>query len=100
MTPSATKLIDAENGFVSSRVFTDPELYRRELDNLFAAGWLFVAHESEIPKRGDFVTRWMGEDPVIVCRGQDGQVSVMLNVCRHRGRKLCREDAGNAQRFQ
>jgi nitrite reductase/ring-hydroxylating ferredoxin subunit len=59
-----------------------------------------VAHESEIPNPGDFVTRSMGEDPVIVSRAQDRGVHVMLNVCRHRGRKVCTEDAGNTRHFR
>ena len=93
-------LVDSKNGFVSARIFADQQLYERELETVFGDSWLFVAHESEVPHPGDFVTRYMGEDPVIVCRGRDDQVRVLLNVCRHRGRKLCLEDAGNIRTFQ
>ena len=41
----------------------------------------------------------MGEDPVLVVRDSQGQVHAFLNVCRHRGNRLCRADAGNAERF-
>ena len=92
-------LVDSKNGFVSARIFADQQLYERELETVFGDSWLFVAHESEVPHPGDFVTRYMGEDPVIVCRGRDDQVRVLLNVCRHRGRKLCLEDAGNIRTF-
>ncbi len=95
-----TDLVDSEHGFVSARVFADAQLYEHELETVFGQSWLFVAHESEVPNPGDFVTRTMGEDPVIVCRGQDGQVRVLLNVCRHRGRKVCLEDAGSARTFK
>ena len=97
---SVSDLLRLDEGFISTRVLSDPELYRLELDRVFGRGWLFVAHESEIPHAGDFVTRSMGEDPVIVSRAQDGSLHVMLNVCRHRGRKVCTEDAGNTRHFR
>jgi phenylpropionate dioxygenase-like ring-hydroxylating dioxygenase large terminal subunit len=99
-TVAVRELVQADEGLVSARIFGDPELYRRELERIFGRVWLFVAHESEIPRPGDFVTRTMGEDPVIVVRGADGEVRVLLNVCRHRGRKVCGEDAGRAATFR
>src|SRR5579872_5482868 len=92
--------IRTEEGLVSARIFADSDIYRREIEQLFPRCWLFVAHESEIPKPGDFVTRQMGGDPVIVSRDSDGQVHVLLNVCRHRGRKVCTEDAGSSSHFR
>ena len=93
-------LVDADEGLVSARIFVDSELYRLELERIFARSWLFVAHESEIPRPGDFVARWMGEDPVIVWRGADHTVRVFLNACRHRGRRVCGEDLGRAAQFR
>jgi len=93
-------LVRADKGEVSGRIFVDPEIYKLEQERVFGKAWLFVAHDSEMPKPGDFVTRKMGEDPVIVWRGQDGKVRVFLNVCRHRGRKVCGEDLGCAAQFR
>jgi phenylpropionate dioxygenase-like ring-hydroxylating dioxygenase large terminal subunit len=92
-------LVRPQEGLVSGRIFTDPEIYRLEQERIFGKTWLYVAHESEIPRPGDFVTRQMGEDPVIVCRGRDGKVRVFLNVCRHRGRRICGQDAGATAKF-
>src|SRR5690606_35722115 len=64
---------------------------------IFAKTWLLLGHESEIPKPGDFVMRDMGEDNVIVSRARDGNVHVLLNVCPHRGMKVCTAEAGSAQ---
>src|SRR5260370_14508261 len=41
----------------------------------------------------------MGEDPVVVMRDTEGRVRAFLNVCGHRGNRLCRADAGNAATF-
>ena len=94
------KLVQVDKGIISSRIFNDPEINRLEMERIFTRSWLYVAHESEIPKAGDFVTRYMGEDPVIVWRGQDGRVRVFLNVCRHRGMRVCGQDAGKAAQFR
>lgn len=93
------ELIDTERREVSMRVLTDPELYRLELEHLFRRAWLIVGHEDEIPTRGDYVTRSVGEDNVIISRGEDGAIHALLNVCTHRGTRVCRAEAGNAERF-
>lgn len=92
-------LVKSDAGVVSARIFVDPEIYRQELERIFTRTWLYVAHESEIPQPGDFVTRHMGEDPVIVARGADDKIRVFLNACRHRGMKVCGEDMGRASSF-
>jgi phenylpropionate dioxygenase-like ring-hydroxylating dioxygenase large terminal subunit len=87
-------------GIVPGFVHSDPDVYRLEMERVFQRCWLFVAHESEVPAPGDYVTRAMGEQPVVVARGEDGRVRVFLNVCRHRGMRVCRSDAGNASHFR
>lgn len=92
--------VKPDQGEVPAFVFADAEIYRLELDAIFNRCWLFVAHESEVPSPGDYVTRYMGEQPVIVARDEDGHVRVLLNVCRHRGMRICRADLGNASHFR
>ena len=80
-------------------VYYDQSIYERELENVFAKAWLFLGHESMIPKPGDYVTNFMGDDPVIVCRDKDGAMRVLLNRCRHRGNKVCLYDRGSSKTF-
>jgi phenylpropionate dioxygenase-like ring-hydroxylating dioxygenase large terminal subunit len=96
---SVNGLVDVEKGLMDPRVFGDPDIYQLELERIFTRGWLFIAHESEIRRPGDFVSRRMGEDPVIASRGTDGVVRVLLNVCRHRGRQVCTQDMGRTAQF-
>lgn len=92
-------LMDLEEGWISRKIFYDQEIYDAEMRQIFARSWLFVAHESQIPSPGDFITTYMGEDGVIVARQKDMSVAVFLNSCPHRGNKVCFADAGNARRF-
>lgn len=95
-----SELVDVEQRTVSRRLFSDSEIYRAEQGRIFGRCWLYVAHESQIPQPGDFVTTTMGEEPVIVCRDEDGQVHVLVDSCRHRGIRVCRADQGNAREFR
>ena len=92
-------LTNPEHTWVNRRAFRDPEIYAAEQDRIFKRCWLFVGHESQIPSPGDFVTSYMGEEPVVVTRGPDGGINVLINSCRHRGMRVCRADRGNAKRF-
>jgi phenylpropionate dioxygenase-like ring-hydroxylating dioxygenase large terminal subunit len=93
-------LIDLDRREVAMRVLSDPEIYRLELEHIFAKGWSGLAHVNEIPEVGDFVVRYIGEDKVIVTRTPAGDVSVMLNVCAHRGAQLCWAEEGNSKSFK
>ncbi|WP_371541565.1 Rieske 2Fe-2S domain-containing protein [Streptomyces sp. NBC_00554] len=85
---------------VHGSVYTSPEIFRRELEQIFRKGWVYVAHDSEVPEPGDYITRMMGQEPVIVARGKDGQVRVLANRCAHRGNRLCNAEQGNATSFR
>jgi len=80
-------------------IFNDAEIFRAEIERIFSRGWMFVAHESEIPNNGDFVLRRIGLESVIVSRDSDGRINVMSNHCRHRGTEICQLDHGNAADF-
>ncbi|WP_329809317.1 Rieske 2Fe-2S domain-containing protein [Mycobacterium intracellulare] len=69
---------------VDSSAFYDEAVYQRELNVIFRRTWLFVGHESMIPNPGDFITTYMADDAVIVCRDKESNVRVLLNKCRHR----------------
>jgi phenylpropionate dioxygenase-like ring-hydroxylating dioxygenase large terminal subunit len=92
-------LVDMAAGRISREIFVNEEIYREELERLFARAWLFVGHESQIPNPGDFFVSGMGEESVILCRDRAGQVHLFLNSCRHRGMKVCRYDEGSTPVF-
>jgi phenylpropionate dioxygenase-like ring-hydroxylating dioxygenase large terminal subunit len=92
-------MIDLAGGTVDREIFTSPDVHRQELEKLFARTWLFVGHESQVAKPGDFFVSRMGDESVILCRDDRGGVHVFLNSCRHRGMKVCRYEQGNTSLF-
>jgi p-cumate 2,3-dioxygenase subunit alpha len=93
---------DRQNGMfrVNRTLMTSPDVYRLEQATLFDHYWLYVGHDSEIPRPGDFVRRTVGGRPLIFLRDSAGTVRMHFNTCTHRGATLCREDAGNTRLFQ
>jgi phenylpropionate dioxygenase-like ring-hydroxylating dioxygenase large terminal subunit len=91
--------VDPVNGTMSREIFVSESAHRDELEHLFSRAWLFVGHESLIPKPGDFFQSRMGEESVLLCRDRAGKIHVFLNTCRHRGMKVCRYDEGNTPLF-
>jgi phenylpropionate dioxygenase-like ring-hydroxylating dioxygenase large terminal subunit len=70
--------------------FERNELLRRE--------WLCVGRADEIPEPGDFFTTDLLDEPLLIVRGDDGLVRVLVNICRHRG-MLVANGAGHTRHF-
>ena len=96
--PTMKNVIDLDRGLVSRRAYSDQEIYRVELERVFRGCWLFLGHESVIPKPGDYLTNYMGEDNVIVWRDQRGKIHAFLNTCLHRGNTVCLYNLGQIGR--
>lgn len=76
-------------------IYTDQELFELEMRHFFEGNWVYAAHVSQLPKVNDFFTLNIGRQPVLLTRGQDGEVRGFLNACAHRGARVCREKTGN-----
>ncbi|MBM4764992.1 Rieske 2Fe-2S domain-containing protein [Bacillus sp. B15-48] len=88
-----------KRGEVPVELYGDKEVYEAELDRIMGSSWLILGLEAEIPNKGDYMLRYMGQDEVIVTRDETGQIRVMLNHCRHRGTAVCRDMKGNSSHF-
>src|SRR5581483_1446257 len=93
---------DAQGGLfrVNRMAMTSRELFELEQQRIFERCWLYVGHESEVERPGDYVRRTVAGRPVFLVRGRDGQVRTFLNTCTHRGALVCRHDEGHAESFQ
>jgi phenylpropionate dioxygenase-like ring-hydroxylating dioxygenase large terminal subunit len=96
----ADLIVDKPGDFrVHSDAYRSPEVFELEMRRIFERSWVYVAHESQIPNAGDFVTTRIGTQPVIVSRDREGHVHVLLNRCRHRASIVCRLAAGRSDQF-
>jgi phenylpropionate dioxygenase-like ring-hydroxylating dioxygenase large terminal subunit len=84
---------------IHATLYTDPRIFEEELDKIFYRGWVYIGHDSEIPKPGDYLTRSIGRQPVIMVREKSGNITVLLNRCAHRGSTVCTAEQGHAKAF-
>ena len=85
---------------VHRSIYTDPAIFEMEMTRVFGATWVYLAHESQVPRNDDFVTARLGLRPLIVVRDSEGRLRALYNRCTHRGARVCREDRGSARTFQ
>jgi|TARA_R110002096_G_scaffold257381_1_gene450830 phenylpropionate dioxygenase-like ring-hydroxylating dioxygenase large terminal subunit len=98
---SISKLIKGyKPGYSLEQAFyKNPDLYKKEIENIFHKHWILAGHISQIPEVGDFFLFEFANESIIVTRSKDGSIKALLNVCRHRGSRVCLEDKGNAKAF-
>jgi phenylpropionate dioxygenase-like ring-hydroxylating dioxygenase large terminal subunit len=96
--PIAQAIATRRRGHALSRPFyCDPPFFECELQRILKRHWHCVGHQSQIPEPGDFFTVDIFEESLIIVRVHDGQVRALLNVCRHRGSRVCTEAGGHAR---
>ena len=90
----------ADDFRVDTRIYTDPAIFKDEMQRIFETTWVYVGHACEVAEPGDFKTASIGFNPVVVSRAEDGEIHVFLNECRHRGNAVCRASRGSARKFE
>jgi len=80
------------------RSYTDPEAFAREQEAIFEGLWFCAVRTADIARSGQFRVVPVGRESVLVVRQRDGGLRAFLNVCRHRGARLCVEEAGQVKR--
>lgn len=84
---------------VPASAYADPDRYRRELDDVFLTVPLLVALTCEVSEVGDYVAYEVAGRPIVVVRGDDGEIRTFLDVCRHRGPRVTTDVCGTARRL-
>ncbi len=79
--------------------YVEAERFQREYQAIFMQRPQGLLLSVELPEPGNYVARTILGKPLLIVRGNDGVVRSFLNVCRHRGAKVCKEGNGKASKF-
>jgi phenylpropionate dioxygenase-like ring-hydroxylating dioxygenase large terminal subunit len=82
---------------IHGSLYTSDAVFRAEMEKIFHRGWVFVGHDSEVPQPGDYVTRTVGLEGLVMLRNAEHEVRVFFNRCMHRGNRLCSRERGHAR---
>jgi phenylpropionate dioxygenase-like ring-hydroxylating dioxygenase large terminal subunit len=74
--------------------YSDADVFRRELDVVFASSWQLAAPLAVLPEPGDCFVTSVAQTPIVLTRDAAGSVRAFLNACRHRGHPVAME-SGN-----
>ncbi|NGO91304.1 MAG: Rieske 2Fe-2S domain-containing protein, partial [Halomonas sp.] len=79
--------------------YNDARLFALDMQEIFEKEWLFAGMTCEIPAKGNFMTLEVGDNPIVIVRGDAGTIHAFHNVCRHRGSRLCVKDKGKVAKL-
>src|SRR3954467_13479558 len=86
---------EAGAALVPNWVYTDPEIFAREQERIFAGpSWLYTCLEAEIPNPGDFKRRAPGAREVVAVRNKNAEINVLVNRCAPGGMQFCITNRG------
>ena len=93
--------VDPEHGRYRGRreAFTDPDLFELEMKYIFEGNWIYLAHESQLPNNNDYLTTYIGRQPIVISRDKEGALHALINACSHKGAMLCRRKKDNRGTF-
>lgn len=74
--------------------YRSPEFFAAEQRAVWRRTWLLVGHVSQLGAPGDYLSETIAGEPIVVIRGQDGELRAFSNVCRHRGARIA-DGSGN-----
>jgi phenylpropionate dioxygenase-like ring-hydroxylating dioxygenase large terminal subunit len=77
-----------------ARYYTDPEIFRGELESFFCRTWICAGRSEQVASAGDFFLREVAGESIVITRDAGGGLRAFYNVCRHRGTRICREREG------
>ena len=86
------------SGTLPAHYYFDPEIWRRENEQIWFKTWQYAGHLGDLQNPGDFITTTLIDQPILVVRAKDGSLRAFYNVCMHRGHILA-EACGNKRIF-
>ncbi|MCB6183271.1 aromatic ring-hydroxylating dioxygenase subunit alpha [Leeia sp. TBRC 13508] len=69
--------------------YASQEVFDIDMKEIFGKHWIYVGVSPDVPEAGDYMTVKIGEQPILIVRGEDNEIRAFHNVCRHRGARVC-----------
>lgn len=79
---------NAEAHCLPAWCYADEEFFELERKAVFGRAWVGVGRQELLPSPGDYRTLEVAGTPIIIIRGEDGELRAFSNACRHRGMRL------------
>jgi glycine betaine catabolism A len=80
-------------------LYLDTAVYAHELETIWRRSWLFAGLSVQARTPGHFFRFTLGDDSILIVRGEDGALCALHNTCRHRGMRVCDSDSCSAKRW-
>ena len=81
---------------LSRDFYSDPAIFECDMQRMLLRHWFCAGHASSVPRAGDYLLVDLGAESVIIVRTSSGELRALLNVCRHRGSRICSARTGKA----
>ena len=91
--PGYVGLTTAVDSLPASFYF-DPGHHQLEMTRIWYRNWIYICRSSDIGASRTFRTLEVGDQSILVVRGEDRLARAFHNTCRHRGAALCRTSEG------
>jgi len=88
----------ADEAGLDPALYTDPSRFEQEQAHLFRRLPLCLGPVDQLREAGSAMAREVCGVPVLVTRTREGHVKAFLNVCRHRGARLVKDDGEPCRR--
>lgn len=75
---------------IPARHYIDPAVLDEENRHVFGRTWQLAGRADQVREAGQYFTTTVGGEPLLVIRGNDGELRAMSNVCRHRAGPIAR----------
>ncbi len=97
-TPDLSRLIarQAPGHALQREFYTDPRIFDADMERMLLRHWFCVGHRSDLPHAGDFLVVDLGAESIIIAHNRNDEITALVNVCRHRGSRVCAAKTGKA----
>ena len=77
------------------RYYYEPAVYAQEQERIFSKMWVYACRADALPEPDSYQVVTLAGESIIIVRDKNSGLQAFLNVCRHRGARLCNQQSGN-----